>query len=445
MKTSILSVTLLFFAALFCIENTYSQTCSSSAPVVGACSGGNGAVSNNTNINNGNTYWYTGSGTVTNVNLNNGGTLRICGTLTLTSFNFNGGSIIVESGGSLSISGGFNMNGNTSITNRGNLTINGSIVMQNNNNTIWNNSTTSSLAINGSVTINAGTNNIYNKGAIAISNTLSIQGGGICMEDNAIINTAILNNTSSNNLLTWNGSSSSACVGVTNSAQVGSHTLTGSSNIKVCLKTGFTYTSGNASNWGVTPNTNCSSCLVVLPINDIQLKGTFQNNEVNITWSQNGSISPEDVFSAEESDNGTDFHSIAIIAANANKSVYAFSEYDISAAIQYYRIKQTDGYGVVYYSNTIAVKTKSISTISVYPNPAVKDMNILMQSNVQETISIQLADISGKIFSSKQLSLLPGKNKFNWDTSHFSPGTYVLTIQSPSQGNITRLVSVLRQ
>jgi hypothetical protein len=49
------------------------------------------------------------------------------------------------------------------------------------------------------------------------------------------------------------------------------------------------------------------------------------------------------------------------------------------------------------------------------------------------------------VFSSKQLSLSSGKNKFSLDTGNLSTGTYMLKMQSPSQGNIIKLISVLRQ
>jgi len=391
------------------------------------------------NVNSGQTYYYSGSGSVSNVGLG-GGTIKVCGTLNLTVNSNNGGSIIVEPGGSLTYSCTNAMQ--NSFINYGSLTITGSQTIQ--NNPVIYNASTATINFTGTGTIQLNSGNFYNNGIVTVSGTFNPQGMTICLGDQAILNTNSLN-LGSNNAFNFSGSSTYGCVGVTGSANIVNNSLTTSNKINVCLATGET-TSGSSSHWGsANVSTSCTGCNIILPINSIQLAGSFQNNAVNLSWSQNGSISSDDVYSAEESDNRTDFHSIASIAANVNTALYSFSDYDISADVQYYRIKQTDGYGAVYYSNTIAVKTGSIPTISVYPNPAVNTVNVLIQSTVQETITIQLADISGKVLSSKQLSLSPGRDKFSCNTGNLSTGTYILKMQSPSQGNIIRLISVLRQ
>lgn len=437
MKTRHLVLVLLFLTALFCFELSYSQTCSYTPPASSSCTGT--LLTSGANVNTGQTYYYSGSGSVNNVNLS-GGTIKVCGTLNLTVNSNNGGSIIVEPGGSLTYSCTNAMQ--NSFINYGSLTITGSQTIQ--NNPVIYNASTATINFTGTGTIQLNSGNFYNNGIVTVSGTFNPQGMVICLGDQAILNTNSLN-LGANNSFNFSGSATYGCVGVTGSANIVNNSLTTSNRINVCLAAGE-ITSGSSSHWGsALVSTNCTGCNIILPINSIQLSGSFQNNAVNLSWSQNGGVSSDDIFNAEESDNGTDFHSIVSIAANMNKSVYAFSDYNISADVQYYRIKQTDGYGAVYYSNIVAVKTGSIPSINVYPNPAVNVVNVLIQSSVQETISIQLADISGKMFSSKQVSLSPGKNIFSWGTGNLAVGTYMLKMQSPSQGNIIRLISVLRQ
>jgi len=93
----------------------------------------------------------------------------------------------------------------------------------------------------------------------------------------------------------------------------------------------------------------------------------------------------------------------------------------------------------------IAVKTGSVASLSVYPNPVLNALNILIQSDVQEEMDLEMADISGRVFGSKRIYLTTGKNKISWQIKKVPSGTYALKLQSPSKGNITRLISVVRQ
>ena len=424
-------------AALFCVEFSYSQTCSYTPTASGSCTGT--LLTSGANVNSGQTYYYSGSGSVGNVNLS-GGTIKVCGTLNLSVSNNNGGSIIIEPGGSLTFSGGGTIGSN--FINYGALTITGSQTIQ--NSAVIYNASTATIKFTSSGTIQLNSGNFYNYGIVTVSGTFNPQGMTICLGDQAILNTYSLN-LGANNAFNFSGTSTYGCVGVTNSANIVNNSLTTSNKINVCLAAGET-TSGSSTHWGSANVTaNCTGCNIILPINSIQLSGSFQNNTVNLSWSQNGGISPDDVFSAEESDNGTVFHSIASIAANMNKSVYEFSDYNISAEVQYYRIKQTDSYGAVYYSNMIAVKTGSVASLSVYPNPVLNALNILIQSDVQEEMDLEMADISGRVFGSKRIYLTTGKNKISWQIKKVPSGTYALKLQSPSKGNITRLISVVRQ
>lgn len=124
--------------------------CTASPVAASACSGGNGAATEGVNINSGNTYWVSGSSVFSNIYLN-GGTLHICGDLTLSTLSYNSGMLIVENGGSLSIStlASPYLNGNVLIINRGVINISGSITFQNSNNAVYNELSTSTLNVSG--------------------------------------------------------------------------------------------------------------------------------------------------------------------------------------------------------------------------------------------------------------------------------------------------------
>src|ERR1700744_2230916 len=75
------------------------------APPIAASSCTSGtAATNNASINSGSTYYVNSTATFSNINLN-GGILHICASLTLTTLSYNSGTLIVENGGTLSVSG----------------------------------------------------------------------------------------------------------------------------------------------------------------------------------------------------------------------------------------------------------------------------------------------------------------------------------------------------
>jgi hypothetical protein len=435
-----------FYAAFICIvllvASQFSFSQCLTAPASGTCSGGNGAIANNTNINPGNTYWYSASGgTIANVNLN-GGTLRICGSLTITNINYNSGSIFIENGASLTINAGMNMNGNSSIINRGSLTINGNVALQNINNVLWNDFTTSILTINGTVAVNSATSIIINRGTFKAT-SLIIQGGGtaLCMQDFSTTNLVNLANNTLNSII-YSGTGSPACLGITGSAQLNTN-VTLSNKIFVCMAVGATKT-GPGTFGGAVVTMNCTSCNVALPLNITGFTATNNGNNIKLTWTS-GKITGSEFFNAEESDDGINFHSIEVVNSELNQSVYTAIDNNINNNIQYYRIKETDQSGKSIYSNIIIVKTGFDQNLSIYPNPVTNNnqVTILFTSTKTENASLSLMDISGKLIETKNIVLITGKNKTGWNLKNIPSGIYILKIQSTTQGNFYNRISVV--
>ncbi len=68
-------------------------------------------LTDNANVNTGDTYYYNGfGGSFSNISVN-GGTIVLCGSVTITNINFNGGSMVINSGASATFNGSFNGSG----------------------------------------------------------------------------------------------------------------------------------------------------------------------------------------------------------------------------------------------------------------------------------------------------------------------------------------------
>lgn len=420
---------LVFLALLFIHANSKAQCLV--PPASGSCSGGNGAATDGVNINSGQTFWYTATGTFANgINLG-GGTLRICGNLTLSSLNFNSGSILIEAGGSLTIngSGALNMNGNSIISNRGSLTINRGVTLQNSNNTIFNATPGSVLNINSGthvLTINGASSSLINNGTASI-HTIIVQGSAsgnpVCLGSASCLNLTNLTNNLTNS---FNVDLALAVVRYTGNALLNNN-LTGSANVVVCQATGST-TSGSANFGSATVISNCASCgsaFQILPIELVLFQGQQEEQIIQLRWSTSTPTNP-DYFTVEKSMDRFTWRGIGNIpgAVNSTQPIqYLYMDINPMEGIQYYRLKENDSDGSSSYSNPIVVKFHGASSIlSIYPNP--NSSRYLSIPGGDENYSFELRSITGKLLYSKKLS----KNSI--ELPAFPSGLYLITLRS---------------
>ena len=387
----------------FNIQDVSAQ-CSSCISAA-TCTGGNGPVSNGTNINSGQTYYYSSTGSLgASINLN-GGTLRICGNLTLSGINFNSGNIVVEAGGTLTINGGgtLYLNGNSRIYNRGTLNINRNVAMQNNNNLINNCSSSSILNMNSGshmLEINSSSSYFTNAGTANI-HTLFLQSNApnnaVCLGASSSMVLTNLNNNKSNGI---NAPSGPACVRYTANAAL-NNSLSNSSNVVICRASGST-TSGGAGFGSASVNVNCPSCLTALPITLIDFAAKCNGKEIVIDWTVSNEINNKE-FSLEKSYDGLtwqDFKSIKPASQGNEINTYSVTT-ENEYKMVYYRLKQTDHNGVsTTYDNVVSTCDDHNKLFSIYPNPANNSLNIVYKDNLNDGHIIVLNTMQEIVYES---------------------------------------------
>jgi len=388
------------------LSNVLQAQCIS-LPASGACSGGNGQLTNGGSINSGQTNWYAGNGSISTVNIN-GGTLRVCGNLTLSNLNFNGGNIFIEAGGRLTINGGgsLNLNGNSVISNRGELTINKTIVMQNANNAIFNAEGAILNMAGGAyrLDINSSTSIFVNDGTANI-HTLFAQGSAsgvaVCLGANSCTNLTNLNNNLANS---FDAPGGKAVVRYTGNALLNSP-LTNNENVTVCRATGAT-TSGGSNFGRATVVNNCASCdavlFVPLPIELLFFNGKSEKESIGLSWATATELN-NDYFSIEKSTDGIAWMVLENIPGAGNSTMnlqYTFKDIAPEAGIQYYRLKQTDFDGTFTYSVAIAINfegSANANSISIYPNPNASNQLNLRGIGFDLSYTLEVKKVTGEL------------------------------------------------
>ena len=93
----------------------------------------------------------------------------------------------------------------------------------------------------------------------------------------------------------------------------------------------------------------------------------------------------------------------------------------------YYRLRQVDFNGDFEYSETIALRHLApFSLDKVYPNPSREAARLLVKSDVERTIDIQIYDSRGRLVRSQRGRCTEGTTAITLDTSGMLPGYYQL-------------------
>jgi hypothetical protein len=112
------------------------------------------------------------------------------------------------------------------------------------------------------------------------------------------------------------------------------------------------------------------------------------------------------------------------MASKGNSSLvsdYAYTDQSPLSGVDYYRLKMTDLDGASTYSEVVVVRTGVVTSVSVFPNPAVSYVNITLASPATAGMSIRLINMSGQMVLNQQVSA---------GTS----GTITLPVQSVTRG-----------
>lgn len=398
------------------------------------CSGGNGPIFNNANLNPGVTHWYTGSGNSYNVNFG-GGTLIICGNLTIPNINFNGASTIyIRPNASLVVGSSISFSGNAKIYNQGKLTVNGNLTLQGNNNELMNCSPASEMTVFGNCTVNSIGSDFVNFGTLLISGDLILQNGGgtpqLCLGEGSITSTT---NFSSNNPQAIIAPHGLACLSYSNQALLNS-SVTNDPNVGICQGPS-SYISGNGNFGSATITSDCDECGILLPVELIDFQVDNENGRVQVSWSTASEVN-NDHFIIQRGKSPFQLENRGQVAGVGTSTVqndYVFYDDSPLDGISYYRLLQTDLDGAISYSDFVTVEfyQKAFSILDVIPNPVSDIVTVRIKRPEGQQVVWSVHDNLGKVVSPFEGQLLlEGENTITFDVNELKAGVYTVLLSS---------------
>lgn len=189
------------------------------------------------------------------------------------------------------------------------------------------------------------------------------------------------------------------------------------------------------------------SC-TALPAELLNFAGDLMNQEVLLTWKTMTETNTSH-FRIEHSTNGIDFVPIGNVNAQGNSNVetnYSFIHRQPEYGTNYYRLITVDINSDYQTSHTVTVDylINGFEIIQIFPNPTDNDFSIVIQSNEDDDVNIEITDITGKRIYFAQQSIGYGNTTLTVPSSEFANGVYNLIV-TDSKSNYTKITRLYKQ
>ncbi len=184
-----------------------------------------------------------------------------------------------------------------------------------------------------------------------------------------------------------------------------------------------------------------------LPLNLLSFSGSVNNDEVILKWmtGTNTQLSGWSIERTLQPENKT-WSSIGFVQANQSSSQkdYSFADKNVSSGTYYYRLKQMDVDGKIFYSPVLQIKIGSgnqISSISVHPNPFSNATTIDYQLPRQSAGSLKLYNQQGQFIQTLSEGILqPGAYQKWLNGQSLQKGIYYLQFHVADEIVTSKLV-----
>ena len=125
-----------------------------------------------------------------------------------------------------------------------------------------------------------------------------------------------------------------------------------------------------------------------------------------------------------------------------------YTDYDKNprSGKSYYRLKMVDNEGVISYSEIekINIISKEEKSFKIYPNPAIFDVNVVLNSKFNRNSQVYLIDQAGRVVINKNWILNEGFNKLNLDISSLPGGNYFIRFVDEDNIKVVAPMTIIR-
>jgi len=184
---------------------------------------------------------------------------------------------------------------------------------------------------------------------------------------------------------------------------------------------------------------------VALPVELISFTGQYRPDYIYLSWATAAEINTEYFQIERRHESEEEFVSIGRQLTKGSDSKYTMNDYDVERdGAYYYRLRSIDTDGSEQLSEVISVQISRDreNGVSIYPNPAVSDVNIELSLNAPKQVKIDIYDTQGKLIRGNVLEGRLEKGTVNKaiDVNDIPAGVYNVQIQLGDEVLTRRLI-----
>jgi|GEM_PF-5972679 len=165
---------------------------------------------------------------------------------------------------------------------------------------------------------------------------------------------------------------------------------------------------------------------IALPLTLTSFTGTATGNNALLNWTTANEVNVAG-FSIEKSNDATAFVAIGYTPASGGtgNNQYTFTDNALNSKTAYYRLLITDKDGSSRYSSVIAINSKAIAAINIYPNPVSQTLYV-KHATLSGNAVFTVYDLQGR--SIKQQMAVTGTEQTTIPVAELLKGAYILTL-----------------
>ena len=167
-----------------------------------------------------------------------------------------------------------------------------------------------------------------------------------------------------------------------------------------------------------------------LPLRFVSFTATLLSNQTLLNWKTANEQNTNHFEIEKKVTSGNDFSVLGTVIAKEYTvdGEYQYIDHSLTEGVTYYRLKEVDNNGQDNYSQIVLVNLQSSNqtTLKVYPNPVLTQMNINFNATENKTYNLQLINVLGRTVISKQVYCIQGSNTINWNVAQLATGEYIL-------------------
>lgn len=162
-----------------------------------------------------------------------------------------------------------------------------------------------------------------------------------------------------------------------------------------------------------------------LPVTLVSFTATRNGKENLLQWNTTQEINFSH-YNIERSNNGREFNTLASVSGGAYS--YHFADANFERVKNYYRLKIVNKDGGYEYSPVRTINNKGTIDVGVYPNPVKDKLQLRIESDLRTTAQLQVYTLTGKLVSTRHITLLKGTTSTSLTTTSLPAGSYIIKI-----------------